>query len=1139
MNRPTKRLKITDKVGMAALTRAPEDCLHRVNINLLHCPNCIINKQTNCQSECSTLGVYHSQYIGIVCNDCQDEWFLCMECGPKQRARMQTMKQLNDHTSNHHAHQKCQSISNDRSGTEEQISEPTSPNVNEETKMDTIGDDSVDDIDMANVDSDDDSISWIPVVNATNLGFVDKKNATFFEQQYIGASNSGGMNYLVIRSARRTDLQAREYATQTLPADHAELQMRIANLAFELTRSQNGKFVRALAGAFRVGCEDGFASSQQRFKEKVEQLLSQSNKKNEALESLKTICVDMEEFTHDLIDRTGYANSTQIPKTWNDIRKVYLEGARSIVTNLPIPTILKDVPGHSYVSITECIRHFLAHKGLSELALIPKELGDHTYTYDEVDHPSISDRARNILSQTGQPVSSYIMFWSDDVEPNRIKSNRGSVWLLTATIATHRENAHSLGNTFPIAVGKKGADHHPIIAKVEEEMKLLRTGNAPPFYIGTERKKVSMAFETFCTLQDQPERRDFNSVRAGNGATTGRFGVSADHNALYIRNVLPACKTCLEKMEKALEDRNYKWPMDPCNACVRWDVLDDPNGIAFWVAPKDYPETDRVVNRSPNAQEDVARCLLPSKMTYDSLKEAVDRAHDGYVNHGWSNQNCETYLEVEGLSTKYINIVMEHCARSLSLKIAKSEPDKYPDIINAAAEKPERYSRAPDPTPWTRPTVSLELHPDVMMHLVFLGVIKKSVSQIQDCLSSQSKLASFLKSTETYLKAFQTMSIDWIAIQPYQAGKMGGWVSENFLGFSRILPWFFQNIEEAVEMATSFEPPENLPPNKWLQRHNKYWLQIRGLNTKGTRDELRERVATYMENGAPEPRPAPEIPPASVKAVLMALMELLECLMSPTVTPTLINRTRYAVRVFLSKYDSLCRPLGQKIPPVLSSYNFICLLNLPDVMQRFGPLRGIYEGGPRGEGFVRFAKPLMTQGLRTNWHAQLLTKMHRAIGFLNVLPSQHDAKTKDVKDDDALRAHKGSFHLYKSAFALEQDFLPKRTVDQRNPVSVLLVETTTAVKIYSVVRDYDHTVEIELKQMESIEHFGFHYYSFGVCENQGTGIEWKSIAKAVTRIDFGLLLPLLQSSDENSRFALISSNWKHLSPRATLTDLLR
>lgn len=383
------------------------------------------------------------------------------------------------------------------------------------------------------------------------------------------------------------------------------------------------------------------------------------------------------------------------------------------------------------------------------------------------------------------------------------------------------------------------------------------------------------------------------------------------------------------------------------------------------------------------------------------------------------------------------------------------------------------------------------------------------------------------------------MSIEWIPIQPYQGGKMGGWVSENFLGFSRILLWFFQNIDAAVESTTDFAPPDDLPQHKWLHRHNKYWLQVRGLDTKGNRAELKERVAQIMKNGAPEPKAAPEIPTASVEAVLRALAEVLQCVMAKAVTPALINRTRYAVRVFLSKYDSLCRPLRQKNPAVLSSYNFICLLNLPEAMERFGPLRKLWEGDYKGEGFAKFAKSFMTQGMRKDWHHMLLSRLHNAIAFKSVLlEDQRASTTVGLQHQNTLREKKGEFHQYKSAFDVQQKFGENRPLSERTPISVILVQVNDGeVKVLANVRDYDHVLEISIdSETDPMTRFGLTYYRFSVGNNHGVG--WASVAVNVTRFGSGLLLPLMKEDDTLNHFALISSNWRSLSPAVQLSQLV-
>ena len=62
-------------------------------------------------------------------------------------------------------------------------------------------------------------------------------------------------------------------------------------------------------------------------------------------------------------------------------------------------------------------------------------------------------------------------------------------------------------------------------------------------------------------------------------------------------------------------------------------------------------------------------------------------------------------------------------------------------------------------------------------------------------------------------------------------------------------------------------------------------------------------------------------------------------------------------------------------PTWLSHSNCMSLLNLPDMMEEFGPLRNLWEGGNCGEGFLRLTKPTLnkiTRNWKTNLHKDLL-----------------------------------------------------------------------------------------------------------------------------------------------------------------------
>ena len=1061
-------------------------------------------------------------------------WARCTDCSKgKQKFGYVTKKQLQTHSNNAHRVKRKRQPTPPPAA-EDLVPSPASDCFQAPSSPDSFDEDTshlmVEEVPESLNNTDDKCL--VEVRDPSELGFSVGVCQKYFEQCYLEQSGNGGAAYLVKRSFIRDSTQdANQLAAIDMPSHHTELQINIAHLSFLLTRSQNALLASVMEGCYNIGCEDGYAHAQGHSSEDTTEVLKPG-----------------------AIMKQAYQFSTSIPGTWTKLRRHHLEGTFAIVPNLPIPIVRRDIPEHSYVSMIDCIRDFLGHRDLTDIATIDDSLAESIS--DSVRHSSLSRRAQEIVKQshelygatgrTNKTIKSYIIIWSDDVEPNRTKSNRGSIWLFTATIATLLSNGHSMYHTYPIAVSKKNCDHEPVIRKLEEDMAKLRSGEAGLFYIGKRKQSAEIQFEVFAAIQDQPERRDFNCMRAGNGIHSARFGVSANHAAIYQSGHLASCGACLRMMEDRMDENQYELPFPRCNQCLNWDVLEDPNDLGLYIPPKTYPRW-RI-----NADNDWYRLspccrlvetetgikLRPFKITYHSLKAAIDFAHDAFCNKGWSESECGSYLQVEGLDDKFIDNLMSHSSNCLSLTLAEMNPEQNREIINDAESNPTKYAKLDYPAPWVRPTISLDLHPDVIMHLLFLGVVKTIVQRIQKWLAAQLKWSSFIRSTRRLLDEFQTMTIDWLPILPFNDGKLGGWVSENFLGFSRIMAWFYQNIHEATEIADNDEPPANVSQTQWTLKQNKYWLRVRELHTEGNKRELSERVAQYLS----QPN-TPQVPTATfsfeqVEGVLVTLSKVLQCVMHPTVTSELVERTRYMVCIFLSKYDVFCEPLRLKNPPVLTSYNFICMLNLASAMEKFGPLRCLWEGGPRGEGFARFAKPFMKTGIRQqNWHYNLLTRLLRAKAFDNLL-EKPTTPVADVNSPVALRDRKAKFYKYESAFTFKSLFALQERNEDKKPVSLILLHMNDgSVKLCGVVGDYESIMSVVLCENAPIWKLGMAYLCFKV--SQEYPVQWITLSSTVDKIGFGVLLPLLEDTDLPGRFALISSNWETLStPIATDLDAL-
>jgi hypothetical protein len=98
-------------------------------------------------------------------------------------------------------------------------------------------------------------------------------------------------------------------------------------------------------------------------------------------------------------------------------------------------------------------------------------------------------------------------------------------------------------------------------------------------------------------------------------------------------------------------------------------------------------------------------------------------------------------------------------------------------------------------------------------------------------------------------------------------------------------------------------------------------------------------------------------------------------------------RLERKIRIFLTHFADMEDQLPRKkdLPQWVSSYNFLSLLNLPDVIRQYGPIRNIWEGGPQGEGVLRFVKPNMLNGMRRAWELSTMKTLMRKKAMEHVI----------------------------------------------------------------------------------------------------------------------------------------------------------
>ena len=1121
---------------------------------------------------------------------CQMGWAACAQCGTGQKKRIESLEQWRRHKRNAHNKKREKALKASKKGIREDAVplgaqrdivspdvlicdtplptfEDTIPIVDESFSFSTPPKASVI-FGQSNDHLQD--IKWIECGHrGDDLGLVpESSSALHFQQCFLASSESGGIEHLAKRSMIRAELTPTAYRDKKLelPPGHALLELQMAELAFGMTPTEKQRLVRVMDGCQEVGKERGIAWAKMVIGGKFHRLMSRKD-----IEDHKTPNeLAQPNFINDIFHRKGpelelpaCTNwSARIPKDVNEIRNNHLDGKHSIVRCLPHPAIKTDVPGHSYVSIIECIRHFLAHEDGRRLATIPKLASD--AQLQRVTHPSVSKRAQELLLQLPaleNALKGYVFFWSDDVEPNRLsKAGRGSVWVATMTVGAQPGDSHNLHNTYPIAIGRKGESHDAITERIEKEMKLLRSGQTKPFYVGALKKQVMILFSEMAHLADQPERRGFNYLRLGGRGFSARFGVSANHKDCY--GAIRACDECVAHNKGCLYEENHAVLPPPCDKCMNWDVLAEGN-LGLSDPPKHYPllpdveDADdpyanslfcRLVRVNDHTNKNTCQKIKPFRIMYASLRGAVELAHDCYCNHGWSSNNVAAYLQVEGLNDDFITKFMQHASRCYSLNIARCETQEnatedsehHKTILTDALRFPEKYRRIPFPPAWTREGFELTSHPDVIMHMMFLGIVENTMQLIQSWLKATKQNAAFIRANASKLDPLTKLDVQWINTLRYSGEGFGHWVSENYLGFARVMPWFYQNIADVA--PETFELPPANTQRTWSKKHNEYWLRCRGLQAEGRAEDLRRQVAQLMEMpDPPEVIQEPQRRVEDVQELLMALYVLLECVMSTKVERDTIKKMRCAVRVFLSSYDALSASVtGRLDASIFGAYNFACLMNLPEAMEQFGPLRQLWEGSTKGEGFLWFVKPMMTQGFKhhNNWHYHLLHNLSIAKAFDNIRP--HTEMNETIPGSNkGPQLRRGMFQKHKSVYDFQRD-LEALSVDNKKPISIVLVRTQVGyTEILAVVDTYDKVMRIScLKSLDAVKKFGLHYYRFEVLEGYQTR-PWSDFSEKAEEIGYGMLLPLLGDGPRTiQKFALVASNWRALGPNTTLSDLV-
>ena len=250
--------------------------------------------------------------------------------------------------------------------------------------------------------------------------------------------------------------------------------------------------------------------------------------------------------------------NTRVPTSTADFGRFYLTGPNSVNTNLPLPVVKKTDDGmHAYVSLIEVIAILCASAYEVEQLSFEADLYDkedvNSAEFDNDDSPATISKTRaaytlyvELKKEKDGKYTLYLWVksWSDDFDPYNTKTSRNQVWAMSNTISAPRSDKKGR-NSFIMALGRKGDDHHEIHEIFADDMETLSKGDKS-FFHGGRKRILPVKAAKICTCVDRPERAALFQIGDHNGTYSGYFGMAIKVDGKCLDNKLPSCRDCRE-----------------------------------------------------------------------------------------------------------------------------------------------------------------------------------------------------------------------------------------------------------------------------------------------------------------------------------------------------------------------------------------------------------------------------------------------------------------------------------------------------------------------------------------------------------------------------------------------------------------
>jgi hypothetical protein len=465
--------------------------------------------------------------------------------------------------------------------------------------------------------------------------------------------------------------------------------------------------------------------------------------------------------------------------------------------------------------------------------------------------------------------------------------------------------------------------------------------------------------------------------------------------------------------------------------------------------------------------------LRPIKLTYPLLKKVCLMTHTQIVKREWSSATATSFLSAHCINASLSKEIISHADNRLQYDQAMENETEEATRALFSAEKRKR----PPLPPFFDSSMDLDQFVDPPLHLLALGVERTSIRVTDVWMGKRGRKLDFLHMVRPMLYHIQSLDLDWCELVPKTfGGSYGGYISDNFTALTRISPWLYLPI-------LLFPPPEpyvvpSTDVQKWTAKDCKHFLAERGL--KVPRLVAEKRAAVIVEMGKPleEQSPILDTPVCTAEEVYQCMVRLfiLVSLLFHDQTNGIGTCVwlKVAIRLYLSSFDrlDLATCLSRVADPRwLQSYNFMCLLNIPDTVMKYGPYRNLYEGKFCGEGFNRILKPTAIRSSHRNRSLNLLRNLHqqKAMGAVQHHYEQMELVDQNSAGDSSCDEGSNKKEIYRMAHRYQNRRKVLSHFHNNLPLSAIVYRMPDAADVLGYAVCYVFKASLYLQELRPVE----------------------------------------------------------------------